>query len=291
MLYRHLHHSLYYSNLVSFIQKYAGKFGMKVKRCFSFSDTNNTVQLVDDNGCPDTKLLSPFSYNPFGGTAEATLFSMFKFPESKRAHFQCDIVICRGRCPEIACDGNGTEARLVPQARSLEPKADALLQPSEDGALMASYSVFVLEPGEQVDVETVCTGCDVSKSFVFYLCIAFGILFLVMLLVNVYMCCAVGGSTCFPQINNENQPNQQQSFEKKSKPEEFDPYSRSWHGSQYGSRYHMNSMGRRSHHQQPHYHDSGHNNNVYTSSASLRSDQRIFVNEAYDAMDVGTGWD
>ena len=122
-------------------------------------------------------MLSPFSYNPFGGTAEATLFSMFKFPESKRAHFQCDIVICRGnctfyeisdfffkysfvsslllwpllgRCPEIACDGNGTEARLVPQARSLEPKADALLQPSEDGALMASYSVFVLEPGEQV---------------------------------------------------------------------------------------------------------------------------------------------
>ena len=86
-------------------------------------------------------------------------------------------------------------------------------------------------------METVCTGCDVSKSFVFYLCIAFGILFLVMLLVNVYMCCAVGGSTCFPQINNENQPNQQQSFEKKSKPEEFDPYSRSWHGSQYGSRY------------------------------------------------------
>ena len=38
----------------------------------------------------------------------------------------------------------------MPQARSLEPKADALLQPSEDGALMASYSVFVLEPGEQV---------------------------------------------------------------------------------------------------------------------------------------------
>ena len=27
-----------------------GKFGMKVKRCFSFSDTNNTVKLVDDRG-------------------------------------------------------------------------------------------------------------------------------------------------------------------------------------------------------------------------------------------------
>ena len=55
-----------------------------------------------------------------------------------------------GRCPDSDCEKNGTDARPLPQARSLEPKADALLQPSEDGALMASYSVFVLEPGEQV---------------------------------------------------------------------------------------------------------------------------------------------
>ena len=46
--------------------------------------------------CPDPNILSPFTYNPLRGTAEATLYSMFKFPESKRAHFQCDIVICRG---------------------------------------------------------------------------------------------------------------------------------------------------------------------------------------------------
>ena len=31
-----------------------------------------------------------------------------------------------------------------------EPRADALLQPPEDGALMASYSVFVVEPGAPV---------------------------------------------------------------------------------------------------------------------------------------------
>ena len=83
------------------------------------------------------------------------------------------------------------------------------------------------------DVETVCTGCDVSKSFVFYLCIAFGILFLVMLLVNVYLCCAVsgsGGAGCLGASKDKS------SFDKKPKPEEFDPYTRSWHGSQYGSR-------------------------------------------------------
>ena len=57
-----------------------------------------------------------------------------------------------GRCPDSECGKNGTNGVQVlqPQARSLEPIADALLQPAEDGALMASYSVFVLEPGEQV---------------------------------------------------------------------------------------------------------------------------------------------
>ena len=34
------------------------------------------------------------------------------------------------------------------QARSLQPKADAFVQPPDDGALMASYSVFVVEPGQ-----------------------------------------------------------------------------------------------------------------------------------------------
>ena len=69
-------------------------------------------------------------------------------PESYELTYYCLTLL--GRCPESACEKNGTEARPLPQARSLEPKADALLQPSEDGALMASYSVFVLEPGEQV---------------------------------------------------------------------------------------------------------------------------------------------
>ena len=71
-----------------------------------------------------------------------------------------------------------------------------------------------------------------------YLCIAFGILFLVMLLVNVYLCCAITGSAkicCFPGSGTKDK-----SFDKRgssNKPDEFDPYARSWHGSQYGSRW------------------------------------------------------
>ena len=66
------------------------------------------------------------------------------------------IIFLSGRCPDSQCGKNGNNGTdllplpLQPQARSLEPKADALLQPSDDGALMASYSVFVLEPGEKV---------------------------------------------------------------------------------------------------------------------------------------------
>ena len=70
---------------------------MKVRRCFSFSDTNNTVQLVDDKGCPDPKIMSEFVYDRQKGMAEAKIFSMFKFPESSRVHFQCDIIVCRGK--------------------------------------------------------------------------------------------------------------------------------------------------------------------------------------------------
>ena len=73
---------------------------MKVRRCFSFSDTNNTVQLVDDKGCPDPKIMSEFVYDRQKGMAEAKIFSMFKFPESSRVHFQCDIVVCQGPCEQ-----------------------------------------------------------------------------------------------------------------------------------------------------------------------------------------------
>jgi len=215
-----------------------GQFGMRVKRCFSFSDTNNTVQLVDDNGCPERNILSSFVYNKENGTADATLYSMFKFPDSNRVHFQCDILVCKDECDEMICDlpsstlnANETSRGPLAQARAFEPRADALLQPAEDGALMASTSVFVVEPGSPIDAESVCTDCiGVSPPWLLYLCIAFGILFLVMLIINVFLCSAMTCS-CARTDTMEKEP---------SIIEEFDPYTRSWQGSQYGSRFSLN---------------------------------------------------
>jgi hypothetical protein len=56
-------------------------------------------------------------------------------------------------CEEIDCgpESGNEVGQDVGQGRALaEPRADALLQPPEDGALMASYSVFVVEPGAHV---------------------------------------------------------------------------------------------------------------------------------------------
>ena len=44
-----------------------GTFGMKVKRCFSFSDQNSTVELVDERGCPEPTIMSEFRCKPVMG--------------------------------------------------------------------------------------------------------------------------------------------------------------------------------------------------------------------------------
>ena len=202
------------------ISHYDGSFGMKVRRCFSFSDLNTTVELVDDRGCPDTTIMSPFDYDAKSGTAEAKLFSMFKFPESNRVHFQCDIVICKGECEESNC-GTSPDQSSGPQARSL------VQPPEDDGALMASYSVFVVEPGAvPVEKSDNCQDCSLGPIWLLYLCIAFGILFIVMLIINLFLCSAMSCS-CGRSHKEEKET---------SYLEDFDPYARSWQGSQYGSR-------------------------------------------------------
>ena len=63
----------------------------------------------------------------------------------------CEEPICGGNEVNVTNFADNTKVDVgngpLAQARAFEPRADALLQPAEDGALMASYSVFVVEPG------------------------------------------------------------------------------------------------------------------------------------------------
>ena len=72
----------------------------KVENNFFFQHT--VIQLVllylfTFFSCPETSIISPFVYDKENGRAEAKLYSMFKFPDSNRVHFQCDILVCKGR--------------------------------------------------------------------------------------------------------------------------------------------------------------------------------------------------
>ena len=123
------------------------------------------IQYVLNCSCPDPTILSPFDYNSIRGVAEADLFSMFKFPDSNRVHFQCDIVVCQGPCEQPECDETLPEAPRR-QSSFRDPRIDltavaseeggggASSRGNEEGALMASYSVFVLEPGEKIGRQT-----------------------------------------------------------------------------------------------------------------------------------------
>ena len=106
------------------------------------------------------------------------------------------------------------------------------------------------------DARALCTDCGAMNSLVYYLCLAFGILFLVMLIVNVYLCCAMTSSSsnsgicCFgsskesvsttsaasKRRHHHHKNGGQKDDNQVGKSEDFDPYARSWHGSQYGSR-------------------------------------------------------
>ena len=54
------------------------EFGILMRRCFAFDDSETSLQLVDDRGCVIEKLMSGFTYDNDKGTAEATIYSMFR---------------------------------------------------------------------------------------------------------------------------------------------------------------------------------------------------------------------
>ena len=78
-------------------------YDIRVQRCFAFDETDTWWWLVDERGCRDDKLISEFAYDKSSGSAEATIYSMFRLPHSNRTYFQCDVAICKGTCPKHDC--------------------------------------------------------------------------------------------------------------------------------------------------------------------------------------------
>ncbi|XP_037795556.1 uncharacterized protein LOC119590885 [Penaeus monodon] len=197
---------------------------MRVKNCFSFGEPNYTAPLTDGRGCPVGSLISPFVYNETSGTAEAVL-RMFKFPASNRVHFQCDVLICKGPCKNERCVGQPERLTEV-QGRAL-PDSSVNSVEEKSGMVQATTTVYVVEPSS-AGLQT----CEWYPPWLWILCIVLAVLFIIMMIINIFLCSAMTCSCTKTEVI-EKEP---------SIIEEYDPY-RSWHGSQYGSRYSLNGKG------------------------------------------------
>ncbi|XP_030761722.1 uncharacterized protein LOC115886620 [Sitophilus oryzae] len=198
------------------VSKPDSSYGFRVKNCFAFSRVNNSVPIIDDRGCPvKGGIIGTFTYDEAKGIADAPIRSMFKFPEGSEVNFQCDVALCKGACLQPSCSGD------VSNSLSLN---------NEEGVLLAANTVFVLDPSEAPLIQELCEdSTGVHPSWLLWLCVAFGILFLIMLIINIFLCSAMTCACARTEII-EKEP---------SIIEDYDPY-RSWHGSQYGSRYSLN---------------------------------------------------
>ncbi|KAL7648125.1 UNVERIFIED_CONTAM: hypothetical protein RMT77_000026 [Armadillidium vulgare] len=201
---------------------------MRIRECLAFDEGNVSLSLTDTYGCPIDNSIEPFIYNDTQGTAQSTIDHMFKFQDSNRVNFQCDVYICPAPCkedyscasrPERLIEANSQEGRALPgSSNSL----------TEEGRIQAGTSVYVVPPGSDgVDKE-----CEYYPPWLWILCIALAVLFIIMMIINIFLCSAMTCSCTKTEVI-EKEP---------SIIEEYDPY-RSWHGSQYGSRYSLNGKG------------------------------------------------
>merc|ERR1719419_631855 len=151
---------------------------------------------------------------------------MFRFPDSNTVHLQCDILVCAvSECTETLCVTNpsGSEERAEPE--------------EDEHRMMASTTVFVIEPGVTALAST--GDCELGPSWLLWLCVVFGVVFLVMLCVNVFLCSAMTCSFSRTEVDvvEEKAPSVYTV-------QDYDPY-RSWAGSQYGSRFSLDHPGTR----------------------------------------------
>ncbi|KAJ8687595.1 hypothetical protein QAD02_023389 [Eretmocerus hayati] len=222
---RRVHEAIYGHNytLRTEISPVDNTYGFKVRSCLAFDTENHNVTIIDSRGCPENSgFISKFTYDRNAGTAESTL-SAFRFSKDhKQLHLQCEIVLCKESCGEPICDDE--DKALSIKTGNLAIKGQTPKE--EEAVLHAATSVFVLSPGQDTVSELRYGEKSIHPDWLLWLAIVLGVLLLIMFIINVFLCSAMTCSCARTEII-EKEP---------SIIEDYDPY-RSWHGSQYGSRF------------------------------------------------------
>jgi hypothetical protein len=167
-----------------------GTYGIKVKNCFAFNRKNFSLPLIDDRGCSIDGVMSRFMPSADGQSATSMISSMFKFPDGAEVQIQCDIIQCNGKCADDEkC--NGDSSSYVKGGRALGQ--------TEEGLLLAATTVFVLDPSE-VRAAPLCDNTGIRPHWLLWLAIVLGVLFLIMLLMNLFLCTAMSCSCARTEV-------------------------------------------------------------------------------------------
>lgn len=168
-----------------------GTNGIRVKNCFAFNKKNFSLPLIDDRGCSIDGVMSRFIPSADGQSATSMISSMFKFPDGAEVQLQCDIIQCNGKCPDDEkCTGD--TSTYVKGGRSLGQV--------EDGLLLAATTVFVLDPSDVPLVSPICDQSGIRPHWLLWLTIVLGVLFLIMLLMNLFLCTAMSCSCARTEV-------------------------------------------------------------------------------------------
>ncbi|XP_054168417.1 uncharacterized protein LOC128965696 [Oppia nitens] len=202
------------------ISSHTDDFNLVIRNCFSFIANSSEVELIDANGCPKVNLISGFTYND-SHYAEATIYSMFKFPDVNKVNFQCDVILCKSNCPQLQCNSD-----------TIKKDNDFELSTIKDSIqLLASTTVFVIEPGDQISESYLEECTEWRFPWLITLCIVLAIMLLVMLLVNIFLCSSLSCSCIGNNVDEK----------ESSEIEDYDPYKIDWtRSSHYGSHSSLN---------------------------------------------------
>lgn len=170
-----------------------GTNGIKVKNCFAFDKKNFSMPLIDDRGCSlVSSVMSRFIPSADGQSATSMIYSMFKSPEGAELQIQCDIIQCSGKCEEDLKCTDDTSSYV---------KGGRALGQTEDGLLLAATTVFVLDPSVVPLVSPICDQTGIRPHWLLWLTIVLGVLFLIMLLMNLFLCTAMSCSCARTEVS------------------------------------------------------------------------------------------
>lgn len=166
-----------------------------VRECYAFGrDKSEVINLTDEMGCPEDdskQFISEFKVKD-GNVLEAEIPSMLKFSSTDKVNIVCNVAVCNGQCPTRVC---GRTKRTD-------------FRPTEEERTQVSTSVTASQL-----LSSNCEWADVLLG----LAIAFGVLFLLMLIINIFLCAAMR-CTCIKREIVEEEPTMP----------DYDPYKTAW---------------------------------------------------------------